>query len=145
MISDELEENLVIILDKTDVATESETQSFLCEDEIVAQLKAGGGSTTSTSSSEEHPSYFEIQEPLAIVWNSEDGGKRNWYIGFYMGFAEEGADSYKIDHLERCERSESEWERPKFDDVQTVQAVQILPCDVEGEWDFSKPPCRFVF
>ena len=33
------------------------------------------------------------------------------------------------------------WINPSNDDMQIVKDCQVLPCDVDGYWDFSNPQC----
>ena len=59
-------------------------------------------------------------------------------IGFYV--CDEEAECIKVDHLELTPRhkdDKSKWIRPLHDDIQVVNSVQILPCNIDGEWDFS--------
>ena len=45
--------------------------------------------------------------------------------------------SFRIDHLQRDERSLGIWKRPIHDDIQDVVMSQILTTEINGEWDFK--------
>ena len=45
--------------------------------------------------------------------------------------------SFRIDHLQRDERSLGIWKRPRHDDIQDVVMSQILTTEINGEWDFK--------
>ena len=108
-------------------------QLFLCEEEILTMVKEG-------ASQKECEKRFEFQQPLAVVWN-ESGDTKKWYVGFVMS---EEEDTAVVDHLERNVPSSSkEWKRPSLDDVQSVNFVQVIPCVVNGEWNFSGRIAKF--
>ena len=45
----------------------------------------------------------------------------------------------RIDHLNRKDKeSDVSWQQPKVDDVQKVYLAQIIPCKVQGIWDYSE-------
>ena len=60
-------------------------------------------------------------------------------VGMYQGEAEDS--NIVVDHLELSAREKSSgkshWVRPVTDDIQVVQIVQILQCEIDGKWDFN--------
>ena len=84
---------------------------------------------------------FASQQPLAVVWDDDDG--RKWYIGLYLD--ENDDRTVRVDHLQRQSVSDdTNWKRPQFDDIHDVNPVQILPCPVNGEWDFTRRTVMFI-
>ena len=47
---------------------------------------------------------FKLLQPLAVIWDT-NSGKRNWYIGFYMG--KNSDDTIRIDHLTRLNKGKT--------------------------------------
>ena len=103
---------------------------FLNQEEMLEILKTETSSTCSKK--------FEFQQPVAVVWDEASG--KQWYIGFVIS---ESSDSLVIDHLER-KTNDTNWQRPSPDDTQTVSMTQIIPCSVEGEWEFSARSPQFI-
>ena len=53
--------------------------------------------------------------------------------------SEEIDGSYTVEHLERCFGSESNIGRhPSRPDIQPVDSLQILTCNIMGCWDYRK-------
>ena len=80
--------------------------------------------------------YF--QQPIAVMWDEQQS--KQWYIGFVIS---ESEDSLIVDHLER-KGNDTNWQRPKIDDIQSVDMAQIVPCVVERDWDFTSRSPQFI-
>ena len=124
--------NFIIVLDVDDVVNEGQVDiSFQAEEEILVLLKQNKESYELTEKER-----YTFQQPLAVVWDGSAG--REWFIGLYLDENDYG--TFRIDHLMRdVKEKDDEWKRPRTDDIQDVEQVQILPCQVDGEWHLS---CR---
>ncbi|KAK6179055.1 hypothetical protein SNE40_011501 [Patella caerulea] len=79
-----------------------------------------------------------INEPCVVIW---DNG-RQWYVGICI--SEDTDGTYTVEHLERCISNESKlWRHPLHTDIQTVDVIQILPCNIIGSWDLRKRAMTF--
>ena len=137
--------NLIVILDP-ESETVTTTMPFLCEEEIMQKLMDEADVMDNIhegSASDVLQFKYKFQQPLAIIWDDHNDN-RNWYIGLYMNDVEENEEYFRIDHLERVGESDQIWQRPKVDDVQEVHNSQIVPCDIEGDWDFNGRLFRFI-
>ena len=72
------------------------------------------------------------------MWDEQQS--KQWYIGFVIS---ESEDSLIVDHLER-KGNDTNWQRPKIDDIQSVDMAQIVPCVVERDWDFTSRSPQFI-
>ena len=140
LTADEMAANLITMLDSglDDVAS----SIFLCEDEIMTLLIEPLNEATSNNPTSSKPT-FEFQQPVAVVWD-EPGDKKQWYIGFYLGEADKTNTFFRIDHVQRKGRADDIWQRPVIDDVQDVDISQIIPCVIEGSWDFNGRAPYFI-
>ena len=76
-----------------------------------------------------------VNEPCIVIWDTGNG--RKWYLGICI--SEEIDGSYTVEHLERCFGSESKiWRHPSRPDIQPVDSLQILPCNIMGFWEYRK-------
>ena len=75
-----------------------------------------------------------------MVW--DEGSQKQWYIGFIIS---ELPDTVIIDHLERKSKDcHDTWQRPPVDDMQTANIIQIIPCPVQGDWEFFSRISHYV-
>ena len=128
---EQLTENITILLDSTIDATEEEVL-FPNEDDIMEILNEKSNDVLV-----ENTAGFQPQQPLAVIWNNDDGSTY-WAVGFFMCDVED--EFIKVDHLELKaghRNDKMKWIRPLNDDMQIVNPIQILPCEVSGEWDFK--------
>jgi len=88
---------------------------------------------TNISNETSFVSSLVTQQPLAVVWDDNDG-RRFWSIGFYMGRSE--TSEIVVDHLES--KSKCHWIRPLHDDIQDVMLSQVIPVEVIGEWQIGR-------
>ena len=132
LAASQMVENLTILLDQVE-STEQKEILFPIEDEIDEILI--------DNEAEEKNKVFVYQQPLAVVWDDVDG--REWYIAFYL---DEVDNIIRVDHLQsvRSDKDRTEWSRASVDDIQEVKTEQIIPCDVSGEWTFSKRNATFT-
>ena len=80
-------------------------------------------------------------QPLAVVW--DDGDHRYWCVAFFQ--AKNDDSTYEVDNLAGKKNSNgSEWVRPAMDDVQNVLPQFIIPCEVCGNWDYTRRISTFV-
>ena len=84
----------------------------------------------------------EINEPVIVIWDNKNG--REWYVGICI--SDHNDHTYTVEHLERCDPSGDGrlWRHPKRADIQTVDIVQIIPCNIIGSWDLSRRVMTFV-
>ena len=170
LTAEQLAENLAILLDDTTCAKEDDRVMFPCEDEIYDALTRvtdqtriqAAGVVTHTANNQtvittdmtiEEPTaiiwkddsettklhHFTPQQPITVIWD-EDDGTRYWSVGFFIETVD---DNIKVDHLERKDGSDIIWLRPKSDDIQIVKPIQIIPCLIDGYWNFSTRPCTY--
>ena len=61
------------------------------------------------------------------------------YRLFFLDAVDE--KNIRVEHLQQKEGDPtmSMWINPKNDDIQITKDCQVLPCDVDGYWDFSNP------
>ena len=126
---EKLVENITILIDST-IEETGEVVLLPNEDDIMEILKIKSQEPTMV------PRFIQ-QQTLAILWNN-DNGSSYWSIGFHV--CDEEAERIKVDHSELKpghKDDKTKWIRPLHDDIQVVNPVQILPCDIDGEWDFS--------
>ena len=142
---EELTENLIILLDVTNNDAGTDIIHFPSEDEIYEQITSRSSESdreeSSTAVSDDKEDGFQYQEPLAVVWDHNQG-ERYWCLGFYVGKIDE--DSIKVDHLESKKKEFRKWTRGKSDDIQVVNLIQVLPIKVVGDWNFSERQPVFV-
>ena len=130
LTAQELLENLIILLDHEIQSSEGEVVLFPTEEEIMEILQ---------SPILIAQSRFEPQQPVAVIWHSNDGSCY-WCIGFFVNQLDENTS--RVDHLQS--KDKITWYRPITDDIQTVNYMQILPCDIEGEWSFARRPTAYI-
>ena len=134
LTTEELVENLTILLDTEIDTNEGEVIFFPCEEEIMEIL---------ISRKNEVPTWltsrFSPQQPLAVLWDCV-GKNRFWSIGFFLDVLDD--QTIRVEHLQqKNDQTLSMWIQPDSDDIQLVKDCQVLPCDVDGYWDFSNPQC----
>ena len=117
------------------------TAAFFNEGEIMQIMKNQPNASDSIRSvSQDSDQRFNFQQPVAVVW--DEGSQKQWYIGFIIS---ESPDTVIIDHLERKSKDcHDTWQRPPVDDTQTANIVQIIPCPVQGDWEFSSRIPHYV-
>ena len=95
----------------------SDVALFQGEDEIMEVLN-NNVNDSSDDSTKKQPK-FKMQDPLAVVWEREDGTS-TWYIGFYLGKNLDGTN--RVNHLTRHAKSNDVLKREKanVDDIQDV-------------------------
>lgn len=128
---EEIVENLSILLEESsEISNKNEAVQFPCDEEILEKLQMPQDNQGVTKNKK----CFSAQEPVAVLWDGDDG-KRYWCLGFYI--CDEDDNHIKVDHLTRKENNNSEWIRPRSDDIQIVNHVQVISTNIEGYWDFS--------
>lgn len=151
MTDDELADNLSTLFDDTNQA--SDAVVFPTEDEVFNILRPDNKSNTPTSLSppeaesefinEYDLSYLRPGDPVAVVWDEEDGQSMQWYIGFYLDKNDDG--TVRINHLKRSNnKCDETWEEPNAYDIQSTHEQQILPGLVDGVWDFDHRKAVFT-
>ena len=115
--------NLVLLLgDDEDIANASVVNLPINED--VAAMMFG----------QEEEVSIHISKMYAVVWADGDG-KYNWFLRYVT---KEHVNEYTVDHLHRFDSaSHLTWAYPVKEDIFVVEASQILPCVVLGEWDLK--------
>ena len=138
--AEELAENLIILFDTSGDGEVGQDVHFPTEDEIFELLE--GADNREQTCNVEHVEYstdtptFSAEQPLAVVWDTSDN-VRYWCICFYIRDLID--NEIQVDHLKcKYDSKFDQWIRPEKDDIQPVQRIQILPVDVDGEWDYSK-------
>ena len=134
---EQLTENLTILLDKTlSAAAGDELVQFPNEEEIFNIVKSKENEDIGLEEVEmevEEKRRFTANEPVVVIWDEEKD--RCWFIGFFICNVDD--DTVKIDHLQPQKKgNRKNWIRPKTDDVQAVNIVQLLPIEVVGDWNF---------
>ena len=126
MTVDCLIENLTVLLSESYQQQSGSTVEFPTADEMLAacQPLLGGDEQQATTES-----IFYFQQPLAVVWDESDDSSK-WYVGFYMSGTEDG--EVMVDFLEG---SMTTWRRPSRDEILTVCLDQILPIQIDGDWE----------
>ena len=100
MSNEELLTNLCILLESVDELDDApQNVNFPLNEEILNKLLEVNVQNTETNISNETSfvSSLVTQQPLAVVWDDNDG-RRFWSIGFYMGRSE--TSEIVVDHLE---------------------------------------------
>ena len=118
---DQLTENLSVLLSK-DISDNSDNVLFSTENKIMEILLEKPAASDDSLSKP----VYERHQPVAVVWDSDKG--RNWFVGFFMD--ENDDTTIRIDHLEPQSNDKTVWIRPRHDDIQDVEPIQILPCTV---------------
>jgi len=119
LTAEQMSANLKILINP-DNHEASSTVTFFNQEEVLEILKS--------EVSDLYPAkkiYF--QQLVAVMWDEQQS--KQWYIGFMIS---ESEDSLIVDHLER-KGNNTNWQRPKVDDTQSVDMTQIVPCLVEGD------------
>ena len=134
---EQLVENLTILLDgDIDSFEGKEVALFPTKEDIMDILTKTQPSNDVDYSDVSGCNIFTPQQPLAIVWDHVNG-KRYWCVGFFL--REDDEDCVQVDHLEqKSTKGLNQWVRPERDDIQNVELNQLLPCNVQRHWDFSK-------
>ena len=135
---EEMTENLLILFDEYDTSSGNEFIQFPTEEDIYNKIAMTEDSSDNQSVVDEEQKTFKANEPIAVIWDSEEGG-RSWWIGFFV--CQEDDESIKVDHLVRQKKGNQRWIRGKDEDVQTVNLVQVVPVDVVGDWDLRNDRC----
>ena len=69
-----------------------------------------------------------------VLFYGMQNGVRNWHIGYCKDVIDK--DTYIVEHLERTRKGANlKWRYPTQEDIQTVEAEQILNCEINGTWD----------
>ena len=76
-----------------------------------------------------------VNSMCVVVWELTDG--LNWFLGHVL---EETVEmNYRIDHVEHSPDAQNVfWKYPAVPDVQIVSKKQILPCKIDGDWDYGR-------
>ena len=122
--------NLGVLLSGDRVREENDGEIFLpTEDDVLAAIDKSAQATVPAEL------QLKINELCAVVWDHR--GKLNWYLGFVLAIG----DLVKVEHLERTvSTNDTTWQYPlHYTDIQDVEKEQILPIDVESEWDHTDP------
>ena len=136
---DEMTSNLLSMFETCSSSESTVPLMFLCEEEVLEILKAEQAPLSTALTQNVNPK-FEFQQPLAVVW--DDAAGKQWFIGFVIS---EESNTLVVDYLERKNKDDNKtWQRPLTDDTQTVNIVQIVPCVVRGEWNFSTRTPLFI-
>ena len=142
---EQLLENLTILVDSDLSDADQEEILFPTEDEIIEQiLGAANQEVTNAIATEvviKETIPFAKQQPLTVVSDEDD--TRYWCVALFLN--ENDDETFVVYNL--CVKKKSkqrEWVRPVSDDVQTILPRFIIPCEVKGEWDYSKRTSTFV-
>ena len=66
-----------------------------------------------------------------VVWEVEKEVK--WFIGYVKEILEDG---YIVEHLHRSPSTQNDfWNYPSPGDIQTLSKEQIIPCQIDGDWE----------
>ena len=135
LIPEEMVENLCILLDNDIESNEGEVVTLPSEEDIMEILsgRTPTVATTPAADDNDNPVFTHLQ-PLAVVWDANDG-KRYWSIGFFLNEIDE--ITIRVDHLLRKGNTSQNgvWVRPEHDDIQEVKTdYQVIPCNVNGDW-----------
>lgn len=131
--------NLLALISQED--EKGEEMLFHNEDEIMEVLDSGD--KTEVGKNNKKTNDLNLQDPLAVVWESADGTSE-WYIGFFLGKNFDG--TLRVNHLTRNTKSHDIWkrERSDIDDIQDVYQEQIMNIEVIGDLFFGKRVPMFV-
>ena len=134
---EQLVENLTILLDgDIDSLEGKEVALFPTEEDMDILTKTQPSNDVALHSDVSGCNIFTPQQPLAIVWDHVNE-KRYWCVGFFL--REDDEDCIQVDHLEqKSTKGLKPMVRHERDDIQNVELNQLLPCNVQGHWDFSK-------
>ena len=138
----EIVENLSILLDNDAESYEEEVVSLPSEEDIM-DILTEKESVVVPPTTTNSPMFTHLQ-PLAVIWDDKNG-KRYWSIGFFLNEVDDA--TICVDHLERKGNGSQnvDWVRPDSDDIQQVVTdFQVIPSDVEGDWDdLQSRPIRY--
>ena len=138
LTSQQLAANLIVLLTRDIDDNSQEGDDLVCfpsEEEIMDALQQRQPCDKPTER------QYHTQQMVAVIWDSNNS-ERYWCVGIYLSPEEEG--THKIDHLENISGNATHWLRPRNDDVQNIQDIQILQVEVKGEWSFSKRAPTFI-
>ena len=63
-----------------------------------------------------------------------DNGMKTWFLGYCQEVLQDG--KLDVEHLDRVRKgSNLKWKYPVTPDIATVDADQIMVCDITGDWD----------
>ena len=124
---DEKLENLALLLDEDDNSSVKFVVDLPTNEEVISKVYA-----KETKSNE--ISTHQINEICVIIWlNSKK--QYEWFLGYII---EQNDEGYVVDHLHRTDSNlNSKWHYPSKEDKCIVEADQILPCQVQGQWDIT--------
>ena len=127
-------------LERLEEPVDDEELCFPSETEIMTILQARQDDSTEYENEAGNTPDIVLNEPCIVLW--DEGKTRNWYVG--ISISKEG-DAYLVDHLERVPRHQSKecWQYPSSPDLQLVELIQIVPCNVIGSWDLTRPKSIF--
>ena len=130
MSTDSLLQNLTILLTNEGSDESCSTVDFPTEQEMIDSISSIETSVTETQ--DDCEMNFHYLQPLAVVWGeeNEEPSASKWYLGFFIsGTSQKGC--IMVDHLSGAE---SEWVRPRREEVLEVYLDQIIPVSIRGDW-----------
>ena len=127
MSHDEKLENLAFLLDEDDNSSVKSVVDLPTNEEVISKVYAKEMKSNEIST-------HQINEMCVIIWlNSKK--QYEWFLGYII---EQNDEGYVVDHLHRTDSNlNSKWHYPSKEDKCIVEADQILPCQVQGQWDIA--------
>ena len=137
----EMKVNLTLILTTETEIDATSIPEMPTEDEMKSIFFGSDSVTIKQLESESLPEpEVTVNEPCIVIWDTNTS--RQWYLGICV--SEESDGTYTVEHLERCFENESKtWKHPSRPDIQNVDSLQILPCNIIGGWDLRKRVMTF--
>ena len=81
---------------------------------------------------EPNNTILEVNQACVTLWLTDNG--YTWCIDYYTKVFENG--EFVVEHLERVKKASNlKWCYPDKEDIQTVEGIQVLICDLVGDWD----------
>ena len=142
---EQLAENLAILLHDPSIAAEGDQIAMFPNEEKIFDILCKSKKGAVESSESKDMIDFTANLPLAIIWDAENE-TRYWNIGFFLNDNEED-ETIKVELLIRKEDvDKGQWIREKYEDIQFVKHIQIIPINVIGHWNgnFANEPVFVV-
>ena len=124
----ELIENLTILLDNEIESNEGTIVCLPTEEEMMEKL----------SIAVPRECQYAPQQQLAVVWYKDDD-TCDWSLGFFVDQID--TTTLRVDHL--ISNDKVNWQRPAVDDIQLVNPIQLVSCNIDGYWAFSRRKAYF--
>ena len=124
---DEKLENLALLLNEGDDSSVKSVVDLPTNEEVISKVYAKEAKSNEIST-------HQINKMCVIIWlNSKK--QYEWFLGYII---EQNDEGYVVDHLHRTDSNlNSKWHYPSKEDKCIVEADQILPCQVQQQWDIA--------